>query len=159
MAEILIVEDYSQLASILSRMLRRQGHTCVTALTVAEALNQVDAHEQHHFDCAILDIDLPDGDGVTLAERLVSANSADAIFFFTATIDPSVLARAARLGGVFGKVAGVRLLLHAIECRFGAMQQPIAASRMPLGQGFTGQTTATGSARLERTRVPERSFA
>lgn len=110
MAEILVVEDYPPMASTLSRMLRMQGHRVVRELSVAGALQHSRA-----FEYAVLDIDLPDGNGVALAEHLVSQQRVQAIAFFTATSEPNTLARAGQLGLVVSKTEGVKRLVEAVE--------------------------------------------
>lgn len=110
MAEILVVEDYPPVASMLTRMLRRQGHQVVRELTVAGALTHNRA-----FEHAVLDIDLPDGNGVALAVQLVHQHRVNSIVFFTATRDATDLAHAAQLGLVVHKSDGIDRLLQAVE--------------------------------------------
>jgi CheY-like chemotaxis protein len=110
MADILVVEDYPPMATLLTRLLRSRGHEVTRELAVAAAMRHVRA-----FDHAILDIDLPDGNGVTLAQQLVRLRRVGSIIFFTATLEPDVLANAARLGRVVGKAEGVNRLISALE--------------------------------------------
>ena len=110
MADILVVEDYPPMATLLTRLLRSRGHQITRELSVAGAARHV-----RSFDHAILDIDLPDGDGVTLAEQLVRQRRVGNIIFFTATLEPDVLANAARLGRVVGKADGVNRLISAVD--------------------------------------------
>ena len=110
MAEILVVEDYPPVASTLTRMLRRRGHQVVSELTVAGALRH-----NRVFEHAVLDIDLPDGNGVALAVQLVHQHRVNSIVFFTATRDATDLSHAAQLGLVVDKAEGADRLLQAIE--------------------------------------------
>jgi len=110
MAEILVVEDYPPVASMLTRMLRRRGHQVVSELTVAGALRH-----NRVFEHAVLDIDLPDGNGVALAMQLVHQHRVNSIVFFTATRDETDLAHAAQLGLVVDKADGADRLLQAID--------------------------------------------
>lgn len=109
MAEILVVEDYPPMASTLTRMLRMQGHQVVRELSVAGAMQHSQA-----FQYAVLDIDLPDGNGVALAEHLVSQQRVQRIAFFTATSEPKTLTRAGQLGLVISKAEGVERLVEAV---------------------------------------------
>jgi DNA-binding NarL/FixJ family response regulator len=109
MAEILVVEDYPPMASALARMLRMRGHHVVSELSVAGALRHSRA-----FEYAVLDIDLPDGNGVALAEHLVSQQRVRGIAFFTATCEPKTLSRAGQLGLVISKTQGVERLVEAV---------------------------------------------
>ena len=111
MAEILIVEDYPMMASLLARSLRKQGHTVERALTVEDAMK----HAHRTFDHAVLDIDLPDGNGVALAKQLLNWRCVDSVVFFTATREPETLLRASELGTVIDKSSRVEALVQAID--------------------------------------------
>ncbi len=60
MAKILVVEDFPPIATLLVTLLRRRGHQISREQTMAGALRL-----KGFFDHAVLDIDLPDGNGVT----------------------------------------------------------------------------------------------
>jgi cobalt-zinc-cadmium efflux system membrane fusion protein len=66
-ATILVVDDDDVLLQVLGRVLRREGHTVRTAASSAEA---VEAAAKHPVDLALLDLSLPDGDGVELVRNL-----------------------------------------------------------------------------------------
>lgn len=66
-ATILLVDDDNVLRDVLSRVLTRDGYTVVPAAGVAEAL---DAAKEHTLSLALVDLSLPDGDGVSLADSL-----------------------------------------------------------------------------------------
>ena len=67
MASILVVDDYLVTLRILSTQLRKGGHEVVTAGNGKEALCRV---TEQNFDLAIIDIAMPDMDGITLLEKL-----------------------------------------------------------------------------------------
>jgi len=67
MATILVVDDYAVTQRMLSFTLQKQGHATVTASGGAEAL---DVLQDHPVDLAILDLAMPEMDGVTLLKRL-----------------------------------------------------------------------------------------
>ena len=98
------------MASMLSRSLRSEGHRVIRELTVAGALTHTVA-----FDLAVLDIDLPDGNGVDLAEELFAGRRAKRVVFFTATRERSLLERAVEYGRVVDKSLGTRGLLECLE--------------------------------------------
>lgn len=131
MAKILVVEDYPPMASMLMRMLRTRGYQVTRELSVSGAM----AH-QNAFDCAVLDIDLPDGNGVALAEHLLSQHRVNQVVFFTATREASTLSRAAEMGAVVDKVQGVDKLLAAV-----ARLNPLA---MLVSQATAPVADATG---------------
>ncbi len=64
---ILIVEDDEVLGRVLRRILTRQGYPVCLAAGVAQALELMQTHRPQ---LALLDLCLPDGDGVQLAAQL-----------------------------------------------------------------------------------------
>jgi DNA-binding response OmpR family regulator len=106
---VVLVEDDPELARTVERVLARYGHTTVTASSVAAA----DALHGS-FDCGILDIDLPDGNGVSLAARMLDDGRVGAVVFYSASTDPDVVASAGRLGPFVAKSAGTRELERAV---------------------------------------------
>ncbi|MGH9677667.1 MAG: response regulator, partial [Candidatus Acidiferrum sp.] len=68
-ATILVVDDDEVLSRVLTRVLSREGYTVVQATTVAEA--RIKAGEAKPS-LALLDLCLPDGDGLELARDLLS---------------------------------------------------------------------------------------
>ncbi|CAN5712451.1 N/A [soil metagenome] len=67
MASVLVVDDYVVTLRILSTQLRKGGYEVVTAGNGKEALLQL---AQRDFDLAIIDIAMPEMDGITLLEKL-----------------------------------------------------------------------------------------
>jgi membrane fusion protein, heavy metal efflux system len=63
----LLVDDDAVLSQVLRRMLAKQGYTVVEASSVADALAMA---RQHRPQLALIDLCLPDGDGVELARQL-----------------------------------------------------------------------------------------
>ena len=68
-ARVLVVEDDLDLAADLRTVLEHAGFAVVHAATVADALER---SSQGTYELALLDKDLPDGDGIALLERLRS---------------------------------------------------------------------------------------
>jgi DNA-binding response OmpR family regulator len=106
---VLLVEDDPELARTVERVFARYDHvTTVTgSVAAAEALEE-------SFDCAILDIDLPDGSGVKLAEQLLDRGQVGAVVFFSANTRADVLAEAAALGPFVAKSDGTHGLLRGL---------------------------------------------
>jgi DNA-binding NtrC family response regulator len=67
MATILIVDDETRLRLTMEAVLRHRGHQVVQAETCAAALKAID---RDVFDLALLDVRLPDGDGLELLRDL-----------------------------------------------------------------------------------------
>ncbi len=65
--KILIVEDEAELAKSISEYLSEENYLCENASTFSEAMNKI---EQFDYDCILLDIMLPDGNGLRILEEL-----------------------------------------------------------------------------------------
>lgn len=66
-ATVLIVDDEATLLSFLERILADEGYETLVATTLAQAEQQL---ETRHVDILLLDLALPDGDGLSLLERI-----------------------------------------------------------------------------------------
>lgn len=65
--KILIVEDERELAKSIVQYLRQESYVVEVAYTASEAEEKVSVHE---YDCILLDISLPDGNGLQVLEKL-----------------------------------------------------------------------------------------
>jgi two-component system copper resistance phosphate regulon response regulator CusR len=81
MARLLIVEDQKTLLESLQLGLEEESHSIVTATTGAEAYRLA---RSTPFDLVILDLMLPDGDGIQLLRRLRQEQFAKPILIVTA---------------------------------------------------------------------------
>lgn len=81
MSQIVIVEDSERIAAFVAKGLRAAGHQPTVVGTAAEA---VEAGLSGGFDLMILDLGLPDGDGMEVARTLRRHGSAMAIIMLTA---------------------------------------------------------------------------
>ena len=98
---LLVVEDDVTVARALSRTLARAGFSVACARSCAAARELAQS-----FDFAILDLDLPDGNGVDLARALLTSGKVPVVLFFTSCTDGALLARARRMGSVILKSLG-----------------------------------------------------
>jgi membrane fusion protein, heavy metal efflux system len=80
-ATILLVDDDETLSRVLRRVLTQQGHTVVEAGTVSRAL---EAARETPPQLGLLDLRLPDGDGVDLARKLTAEGSPFPLILMTA---------------------------------------------------------------------------
>ena len=67
------------------------------------------------MDLSIVDIDLPDGDGVELASELVASGRVGLIVFFTASRDAHRIRLAEQIGPIVNKDGGVDALVAVVE--------------------------------------------
>jgi DNA-binding response OmpR family regulator len=123
---IVLVEDDPELARTVERVLARYGHVTTIATTVAAA----DALTSS-FDCGILDIDLPDGNGVTLAGRMLDEGRVGAVVFYSASTDEGVIASASELGPFVPKSAGTRELERALADAVSVAARQVAGGGGP----------------------------
>lgn len=81
-AHVLVVDDEPVLRDLLAAWLGDEGYECDAAVGVTEALERAAARP---FDVALLDLMLPDGDGVSLARQLREADDDLALIMVTGT--------------------------------------------------------------------------
>lgn len=79
--KILIIEDEQELAKSMKQYLRQESYVVEAAYTAQEAIEKVLLHE---YDCILLDITLPDGNGLTILEKLKAENKADGVIIISA---------------------------------------------------------------------------
>jgi two-component system KDP operon response regulator KdpE len=64
---VLVVEDEPQMRRFLRPALEGQGYRVIEAVTAKEAIVQASSHAP---DCVLLDLGLPDGEGIEVARRI-----------------------------------------------------------------------------------------
>ncbi|MFO0762040.1 MAG: response regulator [Byssovorax sp.] len=116
-APILFVDDSAVARAATARLLDQQG----VAATVLGSSLETAGVDAHSFSAALLDIELGDGLGTEVAERLRCTSPSLPIAFLTGGAHAAELARAARLGPVFHKPAGMEA----------AVRWVVEASRVP----------------------------
>ena len=72
--KILIIEDERELAKSIVQYLRQESYSCEVAYTYSEGEEKVMMHD---YDCILLDVTLPDGNGLKLLEKLKSEKNAE----------------------------------------------------------------------------------
>lgn len=95
-AQILLVEDDATLREGLIELLRREGYGVSSANCAREALALL---ESRAMDLAILDVSLPDGDGVELCREWRAQGRALPVLFLTARDEEMDIVRGLDSGG------------------------------------------------------------
>jgi CheY-like chemotaxis protein len=105
----LIVDDDPVVARSIARRLIREGYTVSLAQTCrgARALGG-------GFHVAVLDLDLPDGNGTMLADDLLRYGAVGQVLFYTGCLDPAQRERAEQLGTVIDKTCELSDVLAAL---------------------------------------------
>lgn len=79
--KILIVEDEREMAKSIVQYLRQESYVTEVAYTAKEADEKILMHE---YDCILLDITLPDGNGLKILERLKVEGKLDGVIIISA---------------------------------------------------------------------------
>jgi DNA-binding response OmpR family regulator len=79
--KILIIEDEKQLVKSMAQFLRQESYVCEIAYTASEANEKILLFD---YDCILLDISLPDGNGLKILEQLKANNKSDGVIIITA---------------------------------------------------------------------------
>lgn len=79
--KILIIEDEQSLVKSMAQYLRQESYVCEIAYTAHEANEKILLFE---YDCILLDINLPDGNGLKILETLKESNKTDGVIIITA---------------------------------------------------------------------------
>ncbi len=87
--KILIIEDEPSLQDILRQYLQKERYIVETAGTFNEAITKI---EDYEYSCILLDIMLPDGNGLSLLKHLKALNKKDNVIILSAkdSIDDKV---------------------------------------------------------------------
>ncbi len=93
--KILLVEDDAALGLALEELLQREGYAVVRAVCAREAEGSLD----NSMDLVMLDVTLPDGDGVSLCRRWRSQGRTLPILFLTAKDEELDVVRGLDAGG------------------------------------------------------------
>lgn len=79
--KILIIEDEKQLVRSMAQFLRQESYVCEIAYTASEANEKILLFD---YDCILLDISLPDGNGLKILETLRASKKTDGVIMITA---------------------------------------------------------------------------
>lgn len=92
--KILIIEDELSLLELMSRTLSKEGYTIECAKTLISAKEKIAIYD---YDCILLDIMLPDGNGLQLLQELKAKDKQESVIIISAK------------GSLDDKVAGLDL--------------------------------------------------
>lgn len=79
--KILIIEDEQDLADSIAEYLSEESYLCEFATTYHQASDKI---RTYHYDCILLDIMLPDGNGMKILEELKQQGKQDGVIILSA---------------------------------------------------------------------------
>ena len=79
--KVLIVEDEIELSNSMATYLRGESYLCEIAHDHRTALDKIEVFD---YDCILLDISLPDGNGLNLLRQLKANNKTDGVIIISA---------------------------------------------------------------------------
>lgn len=79
--KILIIEDEEELAKSIAEYLSEGNYLCEFASTFSEAMTKIEVFQ---YDCILLDITLPDGNGLKILEELKKEQKQDGVIIISA---------------------------------------------------------------------------
>ena len=79
--KILIVEDEKELNKSILLFLKTEGYVCEQAFDVESTIRKIEVFD---YDCILLDISLPDGNGFKILQELKANNKADGVIIISA---------------------------------------------------------------------------
>ncbi|WP_291286311.1 response regulator transcription factor [Flavobacterium sp.] len=79
--KILIIEDELEIAQSIKNYFKTNGVQCETAENYSLALSKIDSYD---YDCILLDLMLPDGDGFDILRQLKRKNKTDGVIVISA---------------------------------------------------------------------------
>ncbi len=79
--KILIIEDELSILKNIKEYLEKEDYICEEATTFAEGMDKVIVYE---YDCILVDLNLPGGDGLKIVEKLKELNKLEGVIIISA---------------------------------------------------------------------------
>jgi putative two-component system response regulator len=95
METILVVDDERQPREVLTRILEREGYSCLAAASASEAQRLLASHDVAVLLC---DINMPGESGLSLMHRVVAEHPGTAAIMITGIDDPAIAEKALEYG-------------------------------------------------------------
>jgi DNA-binding NarL/FixJ family response regulator len=142
--KVLVLEDDSVAAAKLTALLEQASMIPLCASSLIEARALLDEHE---FDAAVIDVNLPDGSGLALVPLLQAAELATACVVLTSTNDHGIVRRAVELGVTqfLRKPASVQQIRQALGMALHRSRMIRAWLDKPAAESQNANPTITGA--------------
>jgi two-component system OmpR family response regulator len=128
--QILVIEDDCANAALLTGLLELTGYTVTCATTGVEALAQLRGAAANPPDLVLLDLRLPDLDGVELWRRARAAGLGSMPVIVLSALDPDLIVRVATAVGAAAALRKPFAIETLLECVAAALAD---ASLLPAG--------------------------
>lgn len=92
---LLLVDDDNDLRNSIARRLKRQGHTVIDA---GRPTDGVELARMHHFEVALVDLSMPEMDGIEFLRRLKEIDSSCQVVMLTGQATVETAVQAMKLG-------------------------------------------------------------
>ena len=79
--KILIVEDEKELSKSIITYLKAESYSCELASDIKSAMQKTESYD---YDCILLDISLPDGNGFSVLKELKANKKTDGVIIISA---------------------------------------------------------------------------
>lgn len=79
--KILVIEDEKELAASIGQYLADENYLCEFATTFKEAIDKIESFE---YDCILLDLMLPGGDGLKILQEIKALNKQEGVIIISA---------------------------------------------------------------------------
>ncbi|MBI1782419.1 MAG: response regulator transcription factor [Sphingobacteriales bacterium] len=79
--KLLIIEDEKELSKSIVAYLKQESYLCETSADFVTAMNKTESFD---YDCILLDISLPDGNGLNVLKELKANNKTDGVIIISA---------------------------------------------------------------------------
>ncbi|HET6541641.1 MAG TPA: response regulator transcription factor [Chryseolinea sp.] len=88
--KVLVVEDEHEMSKSILQYLRQESYVCEVASTIEQAKEKIMMHD---YDCILLDITLPDGNGLSILKKLKDEGKLEGVIIISAknSIDDKII--------------------------------------------------------------------
>jgi DNA-binding response OmpR family regulator len=115
MAKILVIDDEPNVRTLLDMRLRHQGYDVLFADSGRKGLQ---LYRQEHPDVIVLDLRIPELDGITVLEQICSVDLKQSVIILTGDTSPETERQVRALGGSGFIVKGTSMqqLVDTLRC-------------------------------------------
>ena len=153
---VLIVDDDALVAQSLSTILSVEDDVDVVGLG-GSGLEAIERYRELAPDVLLMDIQMPGGDGLSAAERILTEDPAARIVFLTTFSDDEYIVRALKMGSrgylIKQDVAQVAPALRSVMAGVSVLEGEVVERSAAMGLGGGG--SASGSGQMPRSAVFE----